>query len=121
MTAGAEGMEGLLHAFSSALEEGNAARFLATIDRRRCPGYAALEDNVVALLAQNSVGSSIGITGQTRQQDSYELKLDWLLQIRPAGGARPAVVRRQTIRCRIERSGKGWKVTALEPAGFFRP
>lgn len=109
----------LLLTLSAALEEGNAPRFLAQVDRDRCPEYAALENNVVALLAQNAVGSSIGVIEQTRHGETYDLKLDWLLHLRPAGGDGPAERRRQDVRCRIERRGKRWKVTALEPVAFF--
>src|SRR5262245_7028196 len=51
----------VLRELNAALQDGNAAQFLAQIDRRRCPDYGALEDNVVALVAQNEIGSSVGV------------------------------------------------------------
>ena len=117
----AEQISELLLALSTALEQGNAARFLSSVDRDRCPDYAALEDNVIALTAQNEVGSSVGVLEQSRNGESYELKLDWLLQLRPASREGPAQTRRQVVNCRIERIGKRMKITALAPAAFFRP
>ncbi len=103
---------------SAALEDGNAARFLAMIDKKRCPDYAKLEENVVALAAQYDIGSSVGIVEQTSQGDEVELKLDWLLRLRPSSGG-PPVERRGQLRCRLEPRGKKWRVAALEPVSFF--
>lgn len=108
----------LLLALSAALEEGNAARFLSYLDKQKCPDYAALERNVVALVAQYDVGSSVGVVTETQDGDAVELKLDWLLRLRPSGGGATAE-RRAQLRCRLETRGKNWKVTALEPASFF--
>ena len=110
----------LVLALSAALEEGNAARFLGYIDKERCREYLALEANVVALVAQYDVGSSVGITTETRDGEAVDLKLDWLLRLRPSGGG-VAVERRAELRARLEPRGKNksWKVTALEPASFF--
>ena len=103
---------------SAALEDGNAARFLAMFDKKRCPDYGKLEGNVVALVAQYDVGSSVGIVDQAPEGDAVELKLDWLLRLRPSSGG-PAVERRGQLRCRLEPRGKKWKVVSLEPVSFF--
>ncbi len=108
----------LLLALSAALEEGNAARFLGYIDKGRYREYATLEANVVALVAQYEVGSSVGLVTETRDGEAVDLKLDWLLRLRPSGGG-AAVERRGELRARLEPRGKSWKVTALEPASFF--
>ena len=108
----------LVLALSAALEEGNAARFLAQIDKQKCPDYGMLEANVVALVAQYEVGSSVGVVTETRDGEARELKLDWLLRLRPSGGG-ATTERRGQMRCRLESRGKNWKVTALGPASFF--
>ena len=110
----------LLLALTAALEEGNAARFLGYIDKGTCPEYATLETNVVALVAQYDVGSSVGIVTETRDGEAVDLKLDWLLRLHPSGGG-PAFERRAELRARLEPRGKNksWKVTALEPVSFF--
>lgn len=114
-------VRGVLLEMSSALEENNAARFLDQVDHRRCPDYAALEDNVVAMMAQDDVGSSVGVIEQAKKGDGYELKLDWLLELKPSGGGAAAERRHATVTCRIEPSGKRWKVTLLAPVSFFKP
>jgi len=108
----------VLLALSTALEQNDPARFLAQFDPEHCRDYPALQDNVVALLAQYEVASSVALLAETRDGDGYDLKLDWLLHLRPAAGG-PASQRRRALRCRIHRRGRNWKVTALEPASFF--
>lgn len=117
----AEKVRAVLLELSGALEDANAARFLDQIDRRRFANYAALQDNVVALVAQTEIGSSIGVLEQTASGDAFDLKLDWLLLLKPASGGGPARERRQTVTCRLEPSGKRLKVTALAPLDFFKP
>ncbi len=117
----ADRISAVLLDLSSALEESSAARFLDQVDRRRCPDYAALEESVVALLAQFEVGSSVGVSEQTKNGDGYDLKLDWMLELKPASGGGASRRRRDTVNCRIEPSGKRWTVTRLEPAKFFSP
>ena len=53
----AEKVRAVLLEMSQALQDSNASRFLDLVDRRRCPGYAALQDNVVALAAQYEIAS----------------------------------------------------------------
>jgi hypothetical protein len=111
----------VLRELSLALQDGSAAQFLARIDRRRCPDYGELEDNVVALLAQAEIASSAGVIEQKKNGEAYEFKVDWLLQLRPAGGPGPVQRRQGTVSCRIELAGKKWKVTAISPVSFFSP
>ena len=117
----AEKIRSVVRELSASLEAGEAARFLDQVDRRRCPEYAKLESNVVALVAQYEVGSSVDVIEQSKTGDAYELKLDWILERKPAGGAGPSQRRRENVTCRIEPSGKRWKVTALSPVAFFSP
>jgi len=116
----ADRVSAVLLDLSNSLQEGNAARFLDQVDRKRFANYAALEDNVVAMTAQDEVASSIGVLEQSRTGDVFELKLDWLIQLKRASNGGPAERRRETVTCRIERMGKRWKLTALSPVSFFR-
>jgi len=117
----ADQISAVLLNLSTSLQEGNAARFLDQVDRKRFSNYAALEDNVVAMTAQDEVASSIGVLDQSRNGDIYELKLDWLIQLKRTGSEGPAERRRDTLTCRIEHLGKRWRVTALAPVSFLRP
>ena len=117
----ADKVRAVLLEMSQALQDSSASRFLDQVDRRRCPGYAALQDNIVALAAQYEIASSVAVVEQTKDGKAWESKLDWLLEMKPAGGGGPAQRRRGAVLCRIEPSGKRWKVTRLEPVDFFKP
>lgn len=116
-----EQIRALLRALSDALADGNAVRFLAQVDGESWPGYAALRGNVVALVAQNEVGSSVDLIESTRSGEAFEVRLDWLLQLRPASGDGPTETRRTDLRARLERRGQRWKLVEIEPVSFFRP
>ncbi len=116
----ADEVSSLLLDLSTSLQEGNAARFLSYIDRR-LQDYAVLEDEVVAMTAQDEVASSVAVLEQQKTGGGYELRLDWLLELKTISGDKPAERRRSEVICRIERSGKQWKISALAPVTFFRP
>lgn len=116
-----EAIANLLRTLSIALSDGSAVRFLAQVDGKNWPGYAALQQNVAALVAQNDVGSSVDLIETSSSGEGYDLRLDWLLQLRPAAGEGAAQTRRRELRCRVERRGSRWKVTRIEPVEFFRP
>lgn len=78
------------------------------------PGYAELRDDVEALVAVARVGSAIEIIVDDGDDRKRSLELDWVLEVEDR---QP---RRQVLKCTIERRGKKWAITSLEPLDFFR-
>ena len=114
--ASAEPPADVLKFFSSAgeaLADGDSRAFLGKFDRNM-PGYSALRDEIEGLLAAHEVGSTIEVVNDEGDNQKRALELDWLLSITDVGQ------RRQIVKCRIERRGKEWKITALEPVEFFK-
>lgn len=104
---------------AEALVNDDAAAFLARFDRDM-EGYAALRRNVEGLLASHDVGSSIEIVSDEGDGQRRSLELDWLLvTTEKAANHSNGISRRQIIKCRIERRGRQWKITAFEPLEFF--
>jgi len=87
--------------------------FLDKFDSRM-PGFAAFRDEILALVAASHVGSVIEFVTDEGDDHMRKLDLDWLLQIEDQ---QP---RRQILKCTIERQGRKWKITALEPLDFFK-
>jgi len=110
-----------LHDASRALQAGNAALFLGCFDPSRFPGYARLQEDVVALTRQSDIASSIEVQTVEARDDNHAVTVDWLLQIRPAGGPGPAEQRRETISLRIQMENGKPRIVGLTPADFFRP
>jgi hypothetical protein len=105
---------------ADALANDDAARFLTSFDPMM-QGYGALKDNVESLLAGNDIESEIEVVSDDGDATARSLNLDWVLIAREKGVFNGnAVRRRQVVKCKIERQGKQWKVTALEPVEFFK-
>jgi hypothetical protein len=104
---------------AEALANDDANAFLAKFDRNMAE-YAALRDEVVGLLAAHDVGSTIEVVNDDGDNQRRSLDLDWLLVISEKNSdSGKKETRRRVLKCRIERQGKQWKVTALEPVEFF--
>jgi hypothetical protein len=91
----------------------DAQAFLEKFDPAM-PGFAALRDQIDALVARAEVGTAIEVVTDEGDDHKRELQLDWVLEITDQ---RP---RRQIVKCTIERVKGAWKFTALDPIDFFR-
>ena len=112
----------VLNVFTSAAEgliNDDSASFFDSFDRNM-PGYAALQDNVKGLLAAYAVGATIEVITDEGDDRKRTVELDWLLILTQKGATNsPQQTRRQVVKCTVERRGKQWKITALEPVDFF--
>jgi len=119
----ADSASDVLNVFTSAAESlvsDAAASFLDSFDRNM-PDYAALQENVKGLLAAYDVGSTIEEVSDAGDDHKRTVELDWLLILTQKGATNSAQqTRRQIVKCTVERRGKQWKITALEPVDFFR-
>jgi len=105
---------------TEALTNDDAASFLDRFDRNM-PGYAELQNNIQGLLAAYDVGSTIEeVTGEGDGQ-KRTVELDWFLTLSQKGATNsPQQTRRHVVKCTVERRGKQWKITALDPVEFFK-
>jgi ribosomal protein L21 len=84
-------------------------------------GYAVLQENVKGLLATYNVGATIEEITDDGNDQKRTVALDWLLILTQKGAINgPQQTRRQIVKCTVERRGKQWKITALEPMDLFR-
>jgi murein L,D-transpeptidase YcbB/YkuD len=109
----------VFRAASEALANQDAAAFLDQFDPKM-PQYEKLRDEIQDLFGvAQEIGSTIDVItdeGVTHEDEGQKrtLELDWLLKI---DNDEP---RRQIVKCQVEKQGKKWKITALEPVEFFR-
>jgi hypothetical protein len=108
----------LLAALAAALSEGNGLAFLDRVDHAM-PDYHKLERNILALTEQNEVTASVDVIKQDGDDHTQTLELDWFLEIRSREQSGPLDRRRETVKCRVERQKKKWKIVALEPLTLF--
>lgn len=123
MIAFADPAADVLNVFSSAAEaltNDDASAFLDKFDRNM-PGYAALRNDIEGLLAAYEVGATIEVVNDEGDNDKRAVELDWLLVTTQKNTFNSSQeTRRRVVKCRLERRGKQWKITALEPLDFFR-
>jgi hypothetical protein len=110
----------LLTRLAAALSQANLTEFLEAFDRSMT-GYQRLRANVAALVGQYEVQSSIEVLRDEGDAAARTVELDWFLQLEEQRDAGAVTRRRERVHCRLEKRGKKWKITAIEPLAFFAP
>jgi hypothetical protein len=110
----------LFASMASALSEANAIVFLNAFDPAM-PGYEALRASVTALLREAEVQSSIDLVAEEGDDSSRTVELDWLLHIVDRQDGAVAERRQERVKCRVEKSGRKWRIASLAPLQFFAP
>ena len=105
-------------ALAAALSGDNIAAFMKPIDPAM-PGYAKLRSQLETLIGRAEVSSSISILDNMGDDARRTLSLDWYIEIRSREIGDKTEPRRRTVRAVLAKSGKGWRVTELDPAGLF--
>jgi hypothetical protein len=93
--------------------ENGPQEFLDHFDRDM-PDYAIFRGYLETLVARAEVGSAIDIVSDSGNEQKRVMELDWLLEIQDQAP------RRKIIKCTIEKRGKNWKFTSIEPVDFFK-
>jgi murein L,D-transpeptidase YcbB/YkuD len=99
---------------SEALANQDAEAFLDQFDPKM-PQYEKLRNEIQDLFGMaQEIGSTVDVIMDEGDELKRTLELDWLLKI---DTDEP---RRQIVKCQVEKQGKKWKITALEPVDFFK-
>ena len=99
---------------AEALANRDADAFLDQFDRQM-PGYETLSDEIRELLAvTQEIGTTVDVISDEGDEQKRSLELDWVLKFDTDDP------RRQIVKCRAEKQGKKWKITAFEPVEFFK-
>jgi hypothetical protein len=105
---------------AAALGRGSDVSFLSLCDPQM-PGYSTLQANISALVVAADVASGIDPVRNEGDNSARDVEVDWQMRIVDRSGLDRITERRETVRCRIEKRGRGWKVVKLEPVAFFAP
>ena len=105
---------------ASALSSGSAPEFLAAFDSAM-PGFEILRRNVTALVQQNDLQSGIEPVTNEGSGEARALELDWQLQLTSHEEPPRVVQRHETVKCRLEKRGRKWRIVSFEPAALFAP
>ena len=104
----------VFRAIAEALANRDADTFLDQFDRKM-PGYETLRAEIRELLAvTQEIGTTVDVISDEGDEQKRSLELDWVLKLDTAAP------RRQIVKCQIQKQGKKWKITRMEPVEFFR-
>jgi len=99
---------------AEALANRDADAFLDQFDRQM-PDYETLRAEIRELLAvTQEIGTTVDVISDEGDEQKRSLELDWVLKLDTAAP------RRQIVKCQIQKQGKKWKITRMEPVEFFR-
>jgi hypothetical protein len=113
-------MVDLFGAMAGALSEADPETFLRAIDPS-LPDYGRFAASVRALALQDDLSSSLEIVKQEGSDAVQVVELDWLLEIRGKDQSHIFQRRQSTVKCRLERKGRKWRIVSLDPQSFFAP
>jgi hypothetical protein len=109
----------LLADMAADLANDNASGFLRAFDEGM-NGYEELGRDVRALLAAWEASASVELRGAEAAGAGWSAEADWYLQLKSKRDARVVEQKREVLRLGLQRQGKRWRITALEPREFFR-
>ena len=85
------------------------------------PGFTELRQSVQTLLAAREVASAIEIVNDDGDAKRRLLQLDWVITTSEKNAVNgQSSTRRVLVKCKLERQGKKWKITAFEPLDLFK-
>ncbi|HEY2017216.1 MAG TPA: hypothetical protein VGH38_27110 [Bryobacteraceae bacterium] len=99
---------------------GTAAPFLGYFDRKM-PGYETLRNNVTALIAGADLQATIDPLKNEGDDHARDLELDWTMRITTLVDGVTSSQRRETVKCRVEKQGRNWRIVSIAPLAFFAP
>lgn len=104
---------------ATGLSAGKPEVFLEAFDAAM-PGYEKLSAEVTALVSGAETECSIEVTSNQGDDTTRALELDWILRIdrRDRAGT---VHREQTVKCKLKKTGKKWRIVEFEPLELFAP
>jgi hypothetical protein len=112
---------------AAALSAPNAEAFMADF-AKSMPGYNRLSLDVVGLLREYLVQSSVDLNMNEGDDRRREVVADWLMQLSPIDAGTfnqplkmASVKREENVKATLVKAGRKWKVVALAPLDFFAP
>lgn len=107
-------------AAAGALSAGKVELFLDAFDKAM-PEFDKLRYNAVGLTSGFDVSCNIEIARNEGDDAERTLTLDWILTIEHRDSSTGTMQRQKTVRCRLRKTGKKWRIVSFEPLDLFAP
>jgi hypothetical protein len=118
----------LFTSLAASLSANNASEFMSAFDRRM-PGYEKLQGYVNALVGPKlpddtfliNTENYVDVVSDEGDAQHRTVELNWRMRIKHKIDGTAQVSREQKLKCTLEKSGKKWKIVAMEPIEYFKP
>jgi hypothetical protein len=98
------------------LSEGNGPGAIDAFDKSM-PNYQTLSDNIFAMVAQADISCTI----DPIEQKGNVIEVDWFLKLNSKADEGPTERRQMNVKVTINKVGKKWKITAIDPQSILDP
>jgi hypothetical protein len=115
-----DGAWNVLESLATALNAGDATEFISHFEKS-IPGYDRIQAGAAVLAGEGEVNSSIQMQSNEGPDTARTIEVDWTLNLESSDTSIRRKSRQHLVQCRLELSGKQWKITALDPVDFFSP
>lgn len=105
---------------AGALSDDNAAGFVKALAPEMA-GRDQLAANVRAMMTLSETTSGIDILRNEGDDQKRIVVLDWSLQMKRKGDTVQSERRQAVVTVTVIKTGKKWRVSAIEPLNFFEP
>ena len=116
----AKDAEDLIESAATALSAGEPEQFLGAFDPS-LPDFTKLRYYVVGLTSQGDVSCSIEVESNEGDDAARSLTLDWILRLDKKGSSGGVERRQKTVKCKLKKTGKKWRIVSFEPLDLFAP
>jgi len=113
-------VEDLIVSAAGALSAGKPELFLEAFDPAM-PDFDKLRYAIIGLASQADLSCSIEVLSNEGDDDARTLTLDWILRIDHKDNIPGAERRQKTVKCRVKRNGKKWRIVSFDPLDLFAP
>lgn len=98
----------------------NPPEFMKAFDKKM-PEYDELNRSIKGLVLEWNVGGSLDFVNSTGSGVKQSVDVDWILELSSKADGVSSTRRRQIVHCELEKTAKGWRITAIKPLSFFNP
>jgi hypothetical protein len=105
---------------ASALADDNISIFVEAVDPNM-PHFYDFRAGLAALVGVANVTSSVEVISDTGDDTHRTEELDWLMHMANKTDSQTLEERHKSVKFRLERKGKKWKIVSIDPLDFFAP
>jgi len=105
---------------ATGLSAGKPEVFLEVFDPSMAD-FGKLRTAVEGLVSQAQVSCSIEVESNQGDDAARTLELDWILRIDRGSDSAGSTHRQKTVKCRLRKVGKKWRIVSFDPLDLFAP